>query len=60
METLTGTTTLAEEGFLTTGGVFLNRFDALMHAYDCGQISQVTKWYKDENEENELNSEDLY
>ena len=50
----------SEEGFITRDGVFLNRIDALKHASHCGQLSQSTLWYKEDNKIEELESEDLY
>jgi hypothetical protein len=49
-----------EEGFITNTGDFLNRKDALKHATNCGQLSQSTLWYKEDNKIEELESEDLY
>ena len=49
-----------EQGFITNFGEFLNRKDAYAHALKCGQISISVKAYKDEHEEDELYSEDLY
>ena len=48
------------EGFITTDNKFLDRTDALSYAYECGQISQAGRWYKQDNKEIELYSEDLY
>ena len=50
----------SEEGFITRDGVFLNRKDAFNHACHCGQLSQSTLWYKEDNKIEELESEDLY
>ena len=50
----------SEEGFITRDGVFLNRKDAFKHACHCGQLSQSTLWYKEDNKIEELESEDLY
>ena len=50
----------SEEGFITRDGVFLNRKDAFKHACHCGQLSQSTLWYKEDNKIDELYSEDLY
>ena len=50
----------SEEGFVTRDGVFLNRKDAFKHACHCGQLSQSTLWYKEDNKIEELESEDLY
>lgn len=49
-----------EEGFITNTGEFLNRKEALQHAIECGQLSQSTLWYKEDNKIDELESEDLY
>lgn len=49
-----------EEGFITTGGTFLNRGDAFVEAINCGQLSAVVRQYKQEHFESELYSEDLY
>lgn len=49
-----------EEGFILTTGEFLNRKDALKHAIECGQLSQTTRWYKQDEKIDELYSEDLY
>ena len=50
----------SEEGFITRDGVFLNRADVFKHACHCGQLSQSTLWYKEDNKIEELESEDLY
>ena len=50
----------SEDGFITHDGVFLNRKDAFKHACHCGQLSQSTLWYKEDNKIEELESEDLY
>ena len=50
----------SEEGFITHDGVFLNRKDAFKHAVECGQLSQSTLWYKEDHNDFELYSEDLY
>lgn len=50
-----------EQGFMTSEGVFLDRKLAYNHAVGCGQISQTTRWYKEDHEDVvELYSEDLY
>lgn len=49
-----------EQGFITHTGEFLDRKRALWHAKECGQISQITWWYKEDNKIEELESEDLY
>ena len=48
------------EGFIDHNGEFLDRKDALMHALDCGQLSDTTKTAKLEKGEMILYSEDLY
>lgn len=50
----------ASEGFVDHNGNFLNREDALQHAKTCGQLTQTTLWYKEDNGDVELYSEDLY
>ena len=42
-----------EQGFVTWGGEFLNRFEACAHAIACGQV-------RAENVSGRLYSEDLY
>ena len=49
-----------KEGFITHENKFLDRYDALVHAKECGQLTQANRWYKEDNHENELYSEDLY
>lgn len=49
-----------EQGFVTNFGEFLNRKEALKHARICGQLSQSTLWYKEDHNDDELYSEDLY
>lgn len=48
------------EGFITHTGEFLNRYQALRHAKDCGQLNVTTMWYKEDHNQDELYSEDLY
>ena len=48
------------EGFINHNGQFLDRYDAFAHAKECGQLPQSTRWYKEDNREVELYSEDLY
>ena len=48
------------EGFITHKGEFLDRKEALVHALGCGQLSQSTRWYKFDDDQTELYSEDLY
>ena len=52
--------TVLEEGFITHTGEFLNRTDAYTHAMQCGQLTQTTRWYKEDHGDRELYSEDLY
>ena len=52
--------TVIEEGFVTHENVFLNRKEAFADARLCGQLSQANRWYKEDNRESELYSEDLY
>ena len=49
-----------EEGFITHDGKFLNRYQAFRHATDCGQLSKTTLWYKEDDSQDQLYSEDLY
>ena len=49
-----------KEGFINHEGVFFDRCDALAHAIECGQLTQANRWYKEDNHESELYSEDLY
>ena len=53
-------TKVLKEGFIDHEGKFLDRYEALEHAKLCGQLTQSTLWYKEDNRENELYSEDLY
>lgn len=55
-----GVVHVVEQGFILTTGEFLNRKDALKHAIECGQLSQTTRWYKQDEKIDELYSEDLY
>lgn len=48
------------EGFINHKNEFLDRVEGLTHAKDCGQLSKSNQWYKIDNKENELYSEDLY
>ena len=48
------------QGFIDHDGNFLDRHDAWNHAKICGQLSQSTSWYKEDNRDCELYSEDLY
>jgi len=49
-----------EEGFIDHKGSFYNRFDALLHASSCGQISETHRYYHSDTNQTELYSEDLY
>ena len=49
-----------EQGFITHENVFLNRREAFNETLICGQLSAANKWYKKDNHETELYSEDLY
>lgn len=48
------------QSFITDKNEFIDREQAFIHACQCGQLSQTTKWHKLDNCENELFSEDLY
>ena len=48
------------EGFIDNNGEFLDRKEALEHAVKCGQLSATTRQFKDDRDEDELFSEDLY
>ena len=49
-----------EQGFMTDKGDFLNRKDALKHALECGLLSSTIRNFKEDRNEDELFSEDLY
>ena len=49
-----------KQGFIDRTGRFLERVEAYKHAIDCGQLSSATSWYKEDHDEVELYSEDLY
>lgn len=49
-----------KQGFIDHNGNFLDRYEAWSHALQCGQLSQSTRWYKEDNRDCELYSEDLY
>lgn len=49
-----------EQGFIIHDGTFLNREQALTHAFKCGQLSSSTLELKSQGLENELFSEDIY
>lgn len=48
------------DGFVTHTGEFLDRKEALAHAIECGQLNQTVLWHKEDHNEDELYSEDLY
>ena len=48
------------EGFMSSQGAFLDRYDAFDHALRCGQLSDTTRTVKAERGERQLYSEDLY
>lgn len=48
------------EGFMTSQGAFLDRYDAFNHAMRCGQLSDTTRTAKAEKGERLLYSEDIY
>ena len=50
----------SEQGFIDHRGEFLKRKEALKHAIECGQLSATQRYYREENNINELYSEDLY
>lgn len=50
----------AVEGFIDHRGRFLTRKEAFRHAFDCGQLPAELRYLKDNRNENELFSEDLY
>lgn len=49
-----------EQGFINHKNEFLNRYDAYNHAVECGQLTQTTRWHKEDHGERELYSEDIY
>lgn len=49
-----------EQGFIKHDGEFINRTVAYNHALECGQLSETTRWYKEDHCDSELFSEDLY
>lgn len=49
-----------KQGFIDRTGRFLDRVEAYKYAIDCGQLSSATVWYKEDRNEVELYSEDLY
>ena len=48
------------QGFINHKGEFLNRKAAFEHAKECGQLCVTTCWYKEDHNQDELYSEDLY
>ena len=48
------------QGFITHTGDFLNRKEALVHARECGQLSETHRYYQEDHNIDELYSEDLY
>lgn len=48
------------EGFIDNQDNFLDRQEAYVHARNCGQLSQANIWYKEDRNDCELYSEDLY
>ena len=49
-----------EQGFINHKGEFLNRKEALVHARECGQLSETHRYYQEDHNIDELYSEDLY
>lgn len=48
------------QGFINHKGEFLDRKQALIHARECGQLSETHRYYQEDNNIDELYSEDLY
>lgn len=48
------------QGFINHKGEFLNRKEALAHAIECGQLTETHRYYREDNNIDELYSEDLY
>ena len=48
------------QGFINHEGAFIDRIKAYREAKCSGQISQTTRWYKEDHNDSELYSEDLY
>ena len=48
------------QGFITHTGEFLDRKEALVHARECGQLSETHRYYQEDHNIDELYSEDLY
>ena len=49
-----------EQGFITTDGVFYHRKEALIEAKECGQLCAMVLHQKEDENDEELYSEDLY
>ena len=47
------------EGFLNKQGLFLDRYDALELAKECGQLTETVKFYKNQLRDIVLYSEDI-
>lgn len=60
LKELKTTAKVVAEGFIDHEGKFFDRYDAYIEAKKCGQLPQSTRWYKEDNREVELYSEDLY
>ena len=48
------------QGFLTNKNEFLDRVEAFKYAIKIGQLSVTSQWYKEDQKQIELYSEDLY
>ena len=48
------------QGFINHKGEFLDRKEALVHARECGQLSETHRYYQEDHNIDELYSEDLY
>ena len=48
------------QGFINHKGEFLDRREALVHARECGQLSETHRYYQEDHNIDELYSEDLY
>ena len=51
---------ILSQGFIDHNGNFLDRIEAFNHAKQCGQLTATTMWYKEDHNDVELYSEDLY
>ena len=49
-----------KEGFIDHKNMFYDRKSAFLEAKVSGQLSQTTLWYKEDHNDDELYSEDLY